>query len=59
MDDDKIAVAFCSWNTAIRLVEQDENVQGSLVVSGYLGDDEVIVVEKDEFLKWLRGGQDD
>ena len=59
MDDNTIAVVFCNWNTANKLIELDENVQGSLVISSYLDDDEAIVVERDEFLKWLKGEQDD
>lgn len=58
MDDNTIAVVFCNWNTANKMIELDENVQGSLVVSSYLDDDEAIVVERDEFLRWLRGEQD-
>lgn len=34
------------------------HIQDSLVVSSYLGDDEVIVVEVEDFLKWLRGEQE-
>lgn len=59
MDDNTIAVVFCNWNTANKMIKLDENVQGSLVISSYLDDDEAIVVERDEFLRWLRGEQDD
>jgi len=58
MDDNTICVIFCNWDTANTLIEQDENVKDSLVVSSYLDDDEAIVVSKDEFLQWLRGEQD-
>lgn len=53
MDDNTIAVIFCSEVTAKRLVGIDGNCKDSLVVSNYIGDDEAIMVSKDEFLDWL------
>lgn len=58
MDDNTICVVFCNWNMANEMIEMDENIQGSLVISSYLNDNEAIVVDKDEFLKWLRGEQE-
>lgn len=53
MDDNTIAVVFCSESTAKRLIEIDSNCKDSLVISNYLSDDEAIMVSKDEFLNWL------
>lgn len=58
MNDDTICVIFCNWHTANEMIEKEENIERSLVITSYLDDNEVIVTPKDEFLEWLRGGQD-
>lgn len=54
INDDAIGVVFCNWNTAEQLIEKSPEIWDALVISRYLDDGEAIVVEKDEFLKWLR-----
>ena len=58
MDDNTICVVFCNWHTASEMIEKDENIKGSLVITSCLDDNEAIVTPKDEFLEWLRGEQD-
>ena len=55
MKDDDIAVLFCNPKTAEKLLAEDEDIRDSLVVTTLLSEDEVIMVEQDEFLKWLMG----
>lgn len=52
--DDEIVVAFCNAKVAEELQLPKE----AAVITELLGDNESIVVPKDEFLKWLRGEDD-
>ena len=56
MNDDTICVIFCNWHMANKMIEKEENIERSLVITSYLDDNEVIVTPKDEFLEWLKGG---
>lgn len=49
MKDDEICVCFCSPATAKDLPLPDT----TMIVTGLLDDDEVIVAPKQEFLDWL------
>ena len=55
MKDDTPCVVFCSPTTATGLMNTDDSITGSLVVTSILDDNTIYVVECDEFLRWLEG----
>ena len=55
MNDNTIALIFCSPKTAKQFVTKEPEMADSLVVTAVLSDDECILVEKDEFIEWLKG----
>lgn len=55
MNDDAPCVVFCSPTTATGLINTDDSITGSLVVTPLLDNNTIYVVECDEFLRWLEG----
>lgn len=55
MNDNAIGLVFCSPKTAKQFVTKEPEMAESLVVTTVLSDDECILVEKDEFIEWLKG----
>ena len=57
MDDNEIVVMFCHPKTAIKFLggENAVVIENSIVMSPLLPEDEVTVVNRNEFLEWLKG----
>lgn len=55
MNDDAPCVVFCSPRIAYGLMNTDDSITESLVVTPLLDDNTIYVVECEEFLRWLEG----
>ena len=58
LQDDDIAVIFCSPENAEKFKSEDADIEDSLVVTRLLAETECVVVRKDEFLEWLLGEEE-
>lgn len=54
MRDDEIALVVCSPEDAKMLCEKTPEIEDSLVITSVLDSGEMIMVPKDEFIKYLR-----
>ena len=59
INDDAEVLMVCHPHTAMEFMQEGSDIIDTLVMTTVLPEDEVVIVEKDEFITWLKGDDDE
>lgn len=59
INDDAEVLMVCHPHAAMEFMQEGSDIIDTLVMTTVLPKDEVVIVEKDEFVTWLKGDDDE